>query len=1322
MVSNWETICQKAKTVLDQGDIYEAAKIFEISLKEAEKEFGTDHPNYTLSLIGLASIYFKLKKYNEAEKMYQLAWDKNALLGTTKNLYFIKVILNHLSKLYISLNQYGKIEQIYIKVLKLWEKFVGKNCPDYALYLNNLAMLYQRNKQYDKAELLYKQALSIIDANLGRNTSEYAKFLLNLADLYTKTKKYEEAEQLWIQVENISEKSNCKTNVVSVNISGNNNLPVSEHVIALNNLFRIYFSRKEYDKAISYNLKITNVLKHQLGEKNDFYIKALEALADVYIKIEKLSQAELILKKVVYLREQNLKKDHPDDEKLSIVNSLEIGSDILRKGHPAYAISLKKLARFYTYLGDYKKSLPLYSQIYCINNVVLTQKYPTFFLYINTDHTFNNIFGQQQKNPQWASDPFILHTISTFYELGSTYLHNKDSIGSNKFLSMALMASERVLGQNHSLYIESLRAMAQVYAHMNNNKKAETYLNKALSILDNNNQKQSPIYLQILNNLADLYMINKKFNCSKNLYKKFLEITNHNTEIINQSNWETLCSFGLTEIRSGNYIDGTKKIIKGLKLQYQVIIKMSEKRDEKLIKKYINERQLYLFTLFSTFFQHYTELQTHTSEIFDIVLKLKGINLEINAIRRDSLYAHKNPNINKKIEQLNRARLMMSNLMYERHFSYKETIENIFSSDDEGSENLNCQRQLNAKIDKISNKIEIFEKELLCQIPQIALQKNLENINYKIILDLIQEGMVLIEFVCYTPFDIKKLNYLTPRYVAFLLSPNIDQNIQVVDIGDALEVDKLIDNYRYNIFSLNKKNKNRNIGVIANKKKKKSDFIDNLIYEKLLKPIIEKIGNLKNLVISSDGNILLLPLEIIKQPNGRYIIEDFEISYIDTGRDLLRFQSWHEPQSHPLILADPDFDMKNINQVSNSSSKIKGKRLIHLDSIRERSAELQKEDILYFPILEATKEEGKSIKNIFGEHADLWLNDQVIKNQVKRIKGPQILHIATHGFFFSNLFKEENKLDLYPGDPRFHRFTGNDYNNPLLSSGLALSGINRFFQGKPTDEKAEDGMLTALDVSGMDLIGTELVVLSACETGLGRIQTWDGVYGLRRAFTLAGARTLILSLWEVPDKETKDFMIIFYTKILQGIHKAKAIRETKIELLNNQRKSGRSDSPYFWGAAFICVGDPGKLEKICEKKLKLWNYNNHDDVKQRKLHSDTIITDEVFQQQKNVEKTIAADVIKQKKLEYEEATSNDYKCPNCGGIGLLFSWKQIVMIYFILVILLKLPSYSLWLWLFSFPLGVWLLKLFYTKIKLIIVYRNYIINCSKCGNSFIPAL
>jgi CHAT domain-containing protein len=185
---------------------------------------------------------------------------------------------------------------------------------------------------------------------------------------------------------------------------------------------------------------------------------------------------------------------------------------------------------------------------------------------------------------------------------------------------------------------------------------------------------------------------------------------------------------------------------------------------------------------------------------------------------------------------------------------------------------------------------------------------------------------------------------------------------------------------------------------------------------------------------------------------------------------------------------------------------------------------------------------------------------EVLKARFRALRSPALLHVATHGFFLA----DQRGLRSAPGANALR------VENPLLRSGLLLAGFNAWLAGAAAGPDTEDGILNAEDVSGLDLVDTELTVLSACETGLGEVLVGEGVFGLRRAFELAGARTVVMSLWKVPDQQTVKLMGQFYRGILAGRPRAEALREAQLAV------KALYPQPVHW-AAFICQGDPRPL-------------------------------------------------------------------------------------------------------------------------------------------------
>jgi len=180
----------------------------------------------------------------------------------------------------------------------------------------------------------------------------------------------------------------------------------------------------------------------------------------------------------------------------------------------------------------------------------------------------------------------------------------------------------------------------------------------------------------------------------------------------------------------------------------------------------------------------------------------------------------------------------------------------------------------------------------------------------------------------------------------------------------------------------------------------------------------------------------------------------------------------------------------------------------------------------------------------------------------KRLSGTSVglIHLATHGFFLEDVESEYNREIIQMLGGRGDRAT----NNLQLRSGLLMAGANRAWTGEEVIEGIEDGILTAEEISQMNLIKTQLVVLSACETGLGEAKTSEGVFGLQRAFKLAGVETLIMSLWTVPDDATADLMIAFYQLWLSGKTKSEAFAEAQRQVREKYKE------PYHW-AGFVMM-------------------------------------------------------------------------------------------------------------------------------------------------------
>jgi CHAT domain-containing protein len=324
-----------------------------------------------------------------------------------------------------------------------------------------------------------------------------------------------------------------------------------------------------------------------------------------------------------------------------------------------------------------------------------------------------------------------------------------------------------------------------------------------------------------------------------------------------------------------------------------------------------------------------------------------------------------------------------------------------------------------------------------------------------------------------------------------------------------------------------------------------------------MQPVRERMGSPSRLLISPDGALNLLPFEALRDEQGRYAIERFHITYVSSGRDLQRLQTPRISRSEAVVVADPLFGDPAAPAapiVTGSAATAASRATPGRSDARRSLTSIDDLANAWFAPLRGTALEAERIKKLFPE-ATILSRERATRLALSELKGPRVLHIATHGFFIHDT---EGRIA-----------------NPLLRSGLALTGANLKPQGRDGDgSAAREGILTALEAANLDLWGTKLVTLSACDTGIGEIKNGEGVYGLRRAFFLAGAVTVVMSLWPVSDYVTRELMNDYYRGLKQGLGRGDALRQAKLAMLSRR---GSRQHPFYW-ASFIQAGEWASLD------------------------------------------------------------------------------------------------------------------------------------------------
>ncbi len=387
------------------------------------------------------------------------------------------------------------------------------------------------------------------------------------------------------------------------------------------------------------------------------------------------------------------------------------------------------------------------------------------------------------------------------------------------------------------------------------------------------------------------------------------------------------------------------------------------------------------------------------------------------------------------------------------------------------------------------------------------------------------ETAALLEIARFRPFNAgastETERWEPARYGAYLIRPGWTPVF--VDYGEADPIDELVTEFRR---------------TLANPRGTLVHDLGRRLDAALMQPLRASLGAATLIYVSPDGLLNLVPFGALVDEKDRYLIETLTFSYLSSGRDLMREGPAAPRGGRAVVIADPTFDGD-----PRTAASLPGGQSATRAITDQR-----------FDRLPGTAAEARVLTGLLSDPIVLTA-DRATESALKGVSPPRILHVATHGFFFAD---QDLSDSLAPGAASLE--------DPMLRSGLVFAGVNTGRSG------TDDGVLTALEAASLDLAGTQLVVLSACETGVGDIKNGEGVFGLRRAFMVAGAETLVMSLWQVDDDATRQLMVEFYRRLETREGRAEALRHASLTLLHDPAHR----HPFYW-SSFILTGESGPM-------------------------------------------------------------------------------------------------------------------------------------------------
>lgn len=887
----------------------------------------------------------------------------------------------------------------------------------------------------------------------------------------------------------------------------------ASHAYVLNNYGLFLKSIGRFAEAVPRYCDVIEILA-KLENQRELYLNVLANLANVYDELGNDDRVKDTYKKLDSLLEQwpdvapevkavacnnraqgEMRRGNHQSAKRQLKESMEIVKSLHGDKHPRYATAVNNIGAFYQEIGDEEKA----------------------------DQHFQQALNIRRETLGNASRELA----QSLNNLGELARHQGNLPKALELLREAIDVKQRAYRGPHPSLATSLNNLGHLHMMAQMWAEAEKLLHDALNMLDRTVGSHHPDYAQTLQNLGDMHK-------RRGEYAEAEEWLNRSRSL-QLKKYSNSKDFIITTISLGELYAVTGRPDLALAMMNEVaaldqriashIFSVTSERQRMIFLREIQTRDhIYL----SLILWKHSHSATVIYDAFSKVLKRKALGAEVLVGQRDGILGGRHPGLLQSLEQLTALRREIARL----------TLTGPKTGDHAAHFNL---------LAKLDSQREAHEAELANRIPEVELLKRLEEANPESVSRKLPTDTVLVEFIRLRirAFEAVVTRgeriWQSDRYIAFAIVASKPNDIRLVDLGNATNIDRLVAEYR-SIAS-----------IPPTQRRVPLEPASKCLRAAVFDPLLSSIDGSRRLILSPDGELNMVPFEALAHEDGRLLLEDYCVSYLTCGRDALRFGLPPFGEAgESVVVADPSY-----NLTAPKSD----------ESARETRGSKNVDRGLRFGPLRYTRREAEKIAGMLGVKP--WLGVDALEGRVKQGRSPRVLHLATHGFVLPD---QAVNPDSEPREAvEEQRLTGVGMENPLLRSGLAFAGANIWLRGGSTPFEAEDGLLTAEDVTGMDLLDTELVVLSACETGLGRVHMGEGVFGLRRAFVLAGARRLVMSLWKVPDMHTQELMIEFYSRVLKGQGAAEALQGAKLMM-----KAIYPDS-YYW-AAFVFMGDPSPLQ------------------------------------------------------------------------------------------------------------------------------------------------
>jgi len=1014
---------------------------------------------------------------------------------------------------------------------------------DLAVGASRIASKYSRQLLYANAKSLLIKPLNSYERDLGKEHDDNTEGLRQRALYYYNRGMYVKAEMAYQQLLGIYEKT--------LGLEG------SHVVTSLNNLADVYREQGLYAKAQLLYQQAIAISEKSLGPDHRLTAISLGNLAVLYFHRGLYDQAESLYQRALKIREKAKDGNGPDIatylndlaeiakaqgfySKAMLLNQQALGiyEKTIGPQHPFFAIGLMNLGGLYSIQGYNSKAKSHYQQALGIYEKTLGPEHPL------TGTLLNNIAMLYYKEGLYAkAEELFLHslsisnkslgmahpnTASTLNNLALIY-HEQGMYSKAAYLySLSLAISEKALGPKHPSVAKFLANVASVLASLNLYTKPEQYYRRAISILE---KALGPDHVDTANTLgllANLYRDNGFYLKGEPLYKRAIVVYEKALGDVHPSLAIGLHNLALLYSNQRLYAKAVPLSLRALEIQFTLI-----------------QREVpYLVD---------SERRSHENSFSFSLLQEASFSFANRGTNGANLALFSRLNRQGLLEEIEKRQSQLSTLpgpqqeAAEQLRAINKQISSLSLSPQQRKALKNRQEELEAQLYRLLPEL----KPRIVDVQQVAAA--------------LPSTGALVEYQRYQPFDGKKPNdqrWGKPRYLALVLKAN--GSVTAIDLGPAAVIEERI----------------KQALRATQEQLSDANQLWGQVGKQVLDPLAPALAGVQTLFVSPDGELNRIPFAALPAPGSKALLADaLQLRLLTTGRELLDLaQPRSQAKTAALVVANPAFDQLASNAPVTAVRPVDPVESPFVTGGQQRSADLGS---LRWSALPGTVKEGQAIAALTG--ATLLSGSQASATAIEKQAAPKILHIASHGYFLANQpTSPAGKRGLSDSglSPMGALPAANlQGESPLLRSGIVLSGANQnsTATGISPGDRGDDGYLTALEITQLDWKGTELVVISACESGKGDIQAGEGVYGLKRAIAVAGARSSLLSLWKVDDAATAAFMQSFYEKLKTGQGRADALAATQKEFRNHSDPGWRH--PYVW-AAFQLSGDWGPIPGI----------------------------------------------------------------------------------------------------------------------------------------------